>query len=96
MFPNFRWLSPYYERFAVRYDKPFALAEWAMWGADSSAFPSQLFAWIRTHPRTRMAIYNQGARSDGPFRLRRFPRAAAVIRREVRRPRFGGAAAEWR
>ena len=82
--PNFPWLTPYSARLAARHGKPFALAEWAMWGGDSASFPARLFAWMRRHPRTRMAIYNQGGLTDGPFRLSRFPLAAGVIRRELR------------
>ncbi len=95
-FPNFRWLTPFYERFAARHRKPFALAEWAMWGADDASFARRVFAWMRSHPRTRMAIYNQGALTDGPFRLRRHPAAAAVIRRALRAPRFAELAPEYR
>ena len=32
---------------------------------------NRLFAWIGSHPRVRMVLYNQGALTDGPFRLNR-------------------------
>jgi hypothetical protein len=35
-----------------------------------------------------MLVYNQGHDPQGPFRLGRFPRAAAVIRRELAAPRY--------
>jgi hypothetical protein len=94
-FPNFRFLEPYYARFAARYRKPFAFAEWAMWGADDPGFARSLFAWVRRHPRVRMMVYNQGAPSPGLFRLGRYPRAAAVVRRELTSPRFAQLAPEF-
>jgi hypothetical protein len=42
----------------------------------------------------RRMVYNQGHPTGGPFRLRRFPRAAAALRRELRAPRYGAVAPE--
>jgi hypothetical protein len=95
-FPNFGWLERFYRRYAVGQRKPFAVAEWAMWGGDNPAFARRLFAWVRTHPRVRMVQYNQGDRANGPFRLVRHPRSAAVIRRSLASPRFAGWAPEER
>jgi beta-mannanase len=61
--------------------KPFVFGEWALWGSDSPAFVQRLFAWARHHRRTRMLIYNEGARANGPFQLSRYPRATRVLRR---------------
>jgi hypothetical protein len=94
-FPNFRFLEPYYRRFAVRHRKPFAFAEWAMWGADDPRFVRDLFAWTRRHGRVRMMIYNQGGSATGPFRLERFPRSAAAIRRQLASPRYAQFAPEF-
>jgi hypothetical protein len=82
-FPNFHYLEPYYRAFAARYRKPFAFAEWAMWGADDAAFVRRLFGWARSHGWTRMMLYNQGQNPSGPFRLQRFPRAQAELRRNL-------------
>ncbi len=76
-FPNFHWLEDFYRDFP---GKPFVFGEWAMWGGDSPAFVRQLFGWIGSHPRVRMAVYNQGALTDGPFRLNRFPRSRAALK----------------
>jgi hypothetical protein len=81
-YPNFHWLTDFYERFR---GKPFAFGEWGMWGADDPAWVKRLFAWVRTHERVRMMLYNQGKLSDGPFRLHRYPRAKAEIRRQLAR-----------
>src|SRR3954447_8823724 len=94
-FPNFRFLEPYYAHFAERYRKPFVFAEWAMWGADDPGFGRDLFAWVRRHPRVRMMVYNQGGSSPGLFRLQRFPRAAATIRRQLATSRYAQFAPEF-
>ena len=87
-FPTFKYLEPYYKRFAVRHRKPFAFAEWAMWGSDDATFPRRLFSWIRSHRRTRMVLYNQGANPVGPFRLSRYPRSTEVLRRALSDGRY--------
>ena len=79
-FPNFRWLSPFYERFSARPRLPFMFAEWAMWERGDPGFVRQLLAWTAAHPRTRMLVYNQGKDPDGPFRLEHFRAAALVLR----------------
>ena len=79
-------LSRLYGQFA---GKPFAIGEWGFdTGADSPGFVSALFRWVRSHPRTRMILFNQGNRPGGPFRLQRRPRSAAVLRAALRDPRF--------
>jgi hypothetical protein len=95
-FPNFGLLEAFHRRYAVARRKPFAVAEWAMWGRDDPAFARRLFGWVRAHPRVRMVQYNHGDRADGPFRLRRYPRSAAVIRRALASPRFEAWAPEER
>ncbi len=87
-FPNFHYLEPFYQRFAVGQRKPFAFAEWAMWGSDNAPFARRLFGWVASHGRVRMMQYNQGDRTSGPFRLRRYPSAAQVIRRALASRRF--------
>jgi hypothetical protein len=95
-YPNFRFLTPYYRRFAARYRKPFAFVEWAMWGGESPAFVRSFFTWVRNHSRTKMISYNQGGLANGPFVLARYPRSAAAIRRKVSSARFLAWAPEWR
>ena len=84
-FPRFDWLSQFYARFR---GKPFVFGEWALWGADDPAFVRSLFAWVERHPRVRMLLYNQGGLTDGPFRLNRYPRARAALRRALADPRY--------
>jgi hypothetical protein len=92
-FPNFAGLERLYRAFR---GKPFVLGEWALWGRDDPAFVRRLFAWVRTHPRTRMVMYNQGNRAAGPFRLSRYPRAARALRAALGSPRFATLAPEFR
>jgi hypothetical protein len=95
-FPNFAGLDRFYKDFAVGRRKPFAIAEWAIWGADAPAFASRLFGWIGRHRLVRMIHYNQGAQSGGIFRLSRYPASARVVRRKLRSGRYLGYAPEYR
>lgn len=94
-YPNFRFLTPYYRRFAARYRRPFALIEWALWGSDDPSFVRKSFAWISTHRRTQMLSYNEENLSNGPFVLAHYPRSAAEMRRRISSPRFLAWAPEW-
>ena len=84
-FPNFHWLEDFYRDFP---GKPFVFGEWALWGGDDPAFVVRLFAWIHSHPRVRMALYNQGALTNGPFRLNQYPRSRAAVRKALAHRRF--------
>jgi hypothetical protein len=89
-FPRFAQLQTFYRDWAVKRRKPFAIGEWAMWGADDASFPRRLFGWIRRSRRVRMVQYNQGDNPRGPFRLYRYPSATRVIRSALASPRFLG------
>jgi hypothetical protein len=82
-FPNFAGLERFYAS-VRRFHKPFGFGEWAVWGADDPGFVKRLFSWTRSHELVRMLVYNQGKRTDGPFRLRHYPRAAQALRRLLR------------
>ena len=84
-FPNFSGLERFYRQFR---GKPFMFGEWAIRGRDNPAFVHRLFRWIRGHKRTRMVMYNHGNRSDGPFRLWRYPRGRAALRAQLSSSRF--------
>jgi hypothetical protein len=84
-FPNFAGLERLYRDYP---GKPFVLGEWALWGRDDPGFVTRLFAWTRAHPRVRMLVYNQGERTDGPFRLWRYPHSARVLRGLLAKRRF--------
>jgi hypothetical protein len=91
-FPNFSGLSSFYDAFP---GQPFTFGEWALWGADDPGFVDQLLGWVRSHPRARMLIYNQGVKSDGPFRISRYPNAARALRLLLASPVFPAYAPDW-
>ena len=90
-FPNWSGLQRFYND---SHGKPFAFAEWALWGADNPAFVHRLFAWSRQHARVRMLMYNQGNRADGPFALQRYPAGRRAFARELASARFPAFAPE--
>jgi hypothetical protein len=80
--PNWGALERLYNEFR---GKPFVFGEWALWGRDDPSFVNGVFRFARTHKRVRMLVYNQGVRSDGPFRLYRYPRARRALRAQLAR-----------
>jgi len=72
-------------------DKPFAFAEWGVWGRDDPAFVRQFFGFMRSHSRVRMAVYYQSALLSPEFSLASHPGTSAALRRMVRWPRLAGA-----
>ncbi len=92
LYPNFRGLEDLY---AAHPGKPFAFGEWALWGGEDPGWVDRLFAFIAAHRRVRMALYNDGERSDGPFRLSRYPASRREIRRLLAAPRFLPYTPEW-
>jgi hypothetical protein len=95
-FPNFSGLDRFYKEFAVGERKPFAIAEWAIWGADAPGFADRLFDWVAGHELVRMVHYNQGSQAGGIFRLSRYPESAEVVRDRLAHPRYLGFAPEQR
>jgi hypothetical protein len=94
------WYSPYRASAAMHsmYSfprwrrKPFAFAEWGVWGADVPGFIHQFFSFLKAHPRVRMAVYYQSASLKPEFRLSNHPASRAALRRAVRWPRLTGVA----
>jgi hypothetical protein len=91
-FQNFSGLSSFYAAFGA---KPFAFGEYALWGVDDPGYVHRLFSWARSHPRTRMLVYNEGRTNRGPFRLTRYPRAAQALRRTLASSRFPAFTSDW-
>ena len=86
-FPNFSGLDRFFASIR-KFHKPFVFGEWAIWGRDDPGFVSRLFSWSHAHPSVRMLVYNQGKRTNGPFRLRYYPRSAARLRGMLKLGRF--------
>jgi hypothetical protein len=72
--------------------KPFAFAEWGVWGADTPSFVGQFFGFLKSHPRVRMAVYYQSASLKPEFALSNHPATRAALRRAVNWPRLTGVA----
>jgi hypothetical protein len=72
--------------------KPFAFAEWGIWGADVPSFVHQFFGFLKSHPRVRMAVYYQSASLKPEFALANHPASRAALRRAVKWPRLTGVA----
>jgi hypothetical protein len=96
------WYSPY-KRSAVMdrlyrgkpwRRKPFAFAEWGVWGGEDPDFVKQFFGFLHSHPRARMAVYYQSASLKPEFALRNHPVSRAALRRAVRWSRLSGYAPE--
>jgi hypothetical protein len=74
-FPNFRGLQALCAKYR---STPFGFNEWGMWRNDDSGFVRKLFAFVRSHRRVGLMVYNEGLTPSGPFRLERY---------SLRRPR---------
>jgi hypothetical protein len=94
------WYSPYkassamdrFYRHPLWRGKPFAFAEWGVWGRDDPGFVRQFFGFLKSHPRVRMAVYYQSALLKREFRLSAHPSSRAVLRQATRWPRLTGVA----
>ena len=86
-FPNFTALETFYDDFS---GKPFVFGEWALWDGDDPGFVRRFFSWVNSHKRVRMLLYDQGNRTDGPFRLTRYPDSRKAINNALKRQRFLG------
>jgi hypothetical protein len=97
------WYSPYSRSAAMDAlyrgrpwrNKPFAFAEWGVWGRDEPSFVRQFFSFLRSHPRVQMAVYYQSAALRPEFALSTHPQSQAALRRAVRWPRLAGFAPEF-
>jgi hypothetical protein len=72
--------------------KPFAFAEWGVWGRDDPSFVRQFFKFLRFHRRVRMAVYYQSAMLKPEFRLSTHPLAREALRKALRWRRMTGVA----
>ena len=72
--------------------KPFAFAEWGIWGRDDPSFVRQFFNFLRFHKRVLMAVYYQSAMLKPEFRLSTHPLAREALRRALKWRRMTGVA----
>jgi hypothetical protein len=85
-YTDFHSLNRFYRHFAR--NRPFAITEFGVWGADDPGFVRHLLRWVRAHPQTRMLVYYQDFGRPNPFRIQAHPRSEAVLRRALRSNRF--------
>jgi hypothetical protein len=98
------WYSPFRATSAMQAfydypawsDKPFVFAEFAVWGAESPGFVSQVFDFARSHSRVRMLVYFQSTAMKPEFRLSAHPSSRARLRQELRWSRIAKFAPEHR
>jgi hypothetical protein len=103
--PGGRWVdwvgTDFYSQFPVWKDlnrffrgkfwrrKPFAIAEWAVYGEDEPRFVKQLVAWTAKRKRVRMFVYYTGfGPGQNPYDPRLYPRTVNTLRLKARRPNF--------
>ena len=104
--PGARWVdwvgTDFYSQFPVWKDlnrffyakrwrrKPFAIAEWAVYGEDEPRFAKQLVAWTVKRKRVRMFVYyiGFGTPSENTYDIRHYPRTTNTVRKKIRRASF--------
>jgi hypothetical protein len=84
-YPDWKSLNGLYRRFA---GKPFAITEWGVEAGDDPGFVSQLFAWVRRHPRCRMLVYYQDFGSTSSYRIQNYSASLSVLRSRLHSPLF--------
>ena len=62
--------------------KQFSFPEWGLWGIDDPAFIDQMATFVRTHRRTAMLAYYEGA-AGSVFDLATKPKSLAAYRRAI-------------
>jgi len=62
--------------------KPYAFAEWGLWGLDAPSFVEQMARFARTHARLEVLSYFHGTRGS-PWDLTNKPRSRAAYRRLI-------------
>ena len=69
------------ERLYAAHNKPFAIAEWGLWGIDDPAFVERMATFVRTH-RVEILAYYSG-RPGSVFDLASKPRSLAAYRKLI-------------
>jgi hypothetical protein len=82
---DWKSLKGLYRRFP---DKPFALPEWGVVGADDSGFVRRLLEWVDRHRRCKMLVYYQDFGSASSYRLQNYPASLDLLRDWLHHPRF--------
>jgi Glycosyl hydrolase family 26 len=62
--------------------KPYAMAEWGLWGIDDPAFVVRMAAFVRSHSRVELVAYFHG-KAGSPWDLSSKPRSRAAYRKLI-------------
>ena len=68
--------------YAAYRDKPYAIAEWGLWGIDDPPFVERMAAFVKSHPRTEFLVYFS-SRPGSIWDLASKPRSRAAYRRVI-------------
>jgi len=82
---DWKSLAGLYRRFS---EKPFALPEWGVNGADDARFVRRLLTWVDRHRRCKMLVYYQDFGSTSSYRIQNYPASLSVLRNWLHYPRF--------
>lgn len=84
--------------FYRKYDgKPFAIGEYGPWDSDpGGAFTNQMMNWVKSHGRTRMAIFYRSVSPTNIFNLQFYPAAQDALRSQLQDPEFMPIPPEYR
>ncbi|HWM54673.1 MAG TPA: glycosyl hydrolase [Solirubrobacterales bacterium] len=69
-------------------DKPFALPEWGVVGADDPRFVRRLLTWVDRHRRCKMLVYYQDFGATSSYRIQNYPASLGVLRSWLHHPRI--------
>ena len=68
--------------YAAHPRKPYAIAEWGLWGIDDPAYVERMAAWVKSHSRTELLAYFS-SRPGSLWDLASKPRSRAAYRRMI-------------
>ena len=68
--------------YAAHPRKPYAIAEWGLWGIDDPPFVERMAAFVKSHPRTELLVYFS-SRPGSIWDLASKPRSRAAYRRVI-------------
>lgn len=84
-YPEWKSLTGLYNRFS---GKPFAITEWAVESGDDPNFVNKLFAWVRSHRRTKLLVYYQDFGATSNYRIQNYSSSLNVLRARLHSGRF--------
>ena len=87
-YPYWGDLRRFYRRYSARRDKPFALTEWGVWGADRPGLRAPPVHLHAQPPPRKMLVYYQDFGAPNEFRIQGYPSSRKVVYRRLDTRRF--------